>query len=341
MRIPRKQQYDQDDPPWLRCISRCVRKSFLCGDKYDHRRVWLEKRIEILAQLYHTDVTAYAIMENHFHIVMRPNVEKVAAMSDVEVANAWLSAMRPMKSDGTYTPVNIVSIDNAVADIEKIQLWRKRIGKVSWFMAALKAPLSRMANKEDNCSSHFWEGRYKSIPLLDRAALISCTVYVDLNPIRAGAADNIQNAQHTSIRKRAAAYAAQHSLEITSKCHTAAHKVIDQQNELHEIIKTSKWLTSITTASTENNGLTPGISIEQYIQLIDMTARSFTNKTKQLHPQAQSTLTELNLNTETWMKSMSRPKNFIGRVIGNAQSLLLEKMRINKPNIQQKCPIYS
>ena len=36
------------------------------------------------------------------------------------------------------------------------------------------------ANKEDGCTGAFWEGRYKSVPLLDQAALVACMAYVDL-----------------------------------------------------------------------------------------------------------------------------------------------------------------
>ena len=54
----RKSQISLIDTPYYHCVSRCVRRSFLCGiddysgQSYEHRRGWVEERLLFLSTLF-------------------------------------------------------------------------------------------------------------------------------------------------------------------------------------------------------------------------------------------------------------------------------------------------
>ena len=76
MPMPRSQQVCLEDIPYYHCVARCVRRAFLCGEdpntgaSYEHRRDWVERRLLFLASVFSIDVCAYAVMSNHFHVVL-------------------------------------------------------------------------------------------------------------------------------------------------------------------------------------------------------------------------------------------------------------------------------
>jgi len=205
---PRYRQVSVEDTPYYHCISRCVRRAFLCGSdpltgfNFEHRRQWIIDRIKLMCSVFAIDLCAYAIMNNHYHIVVRINPEQLDEWTDEEVARRWMQIFSgPLLMHKYLTNTNLSRAElKNVADL--FATWRERLADLSWFMRCINEPVARMANSEDHCTGSFWEGRFKSQALLDVRALLACMAYVDLNPIRAAMATTPEQSDYTSVQER-------------------------------------------------------------------------------------------------------------------------------------------
>jgi hypothetical protein len=213
MALPRNKYVREGQEGVYHCFSRCVRRAFLygfdalTGRDFSHRKAWLVDRLRHLAAIFAIEICAYAIMDNHYHIIVRTRPDFVADWSDLEVATRWLTLF-PSHAEMGGTPVQSLDQEiRALADCpERIAMLRKRLCSLSWFMARLNEFIARAANKEDNVKGRFWETRFKCQALLDQAAIAACMVYVDLNPIRAGLSASPEQSNFTSVQERIRAW---------------------------------------------------------------------------------------------------------------------------------------
>jgi len=210
MTRPRSSLISLTDTPWYHVVNRCVRRAFLCGQdsatgqNFDHRRGWIETRIRELASVFTIDVAAYAVMSNHYHVVLRVDTERASALDDEAVLRHWTQLFAGPLLVQRYLSEARSQMGQAECDkvAEFAALYRGRLHDMSWFMRVLNESIARQANAEDDCTGRFWEGRFKSQALLDEQALLAAMAYVDLNPIRAGMAQSLQGSEHTSIKAR-------------------------------------------------------------------------------------------------------------------------------------------
>jgi len=208
MTRPRSQQISLAKTPFYHVISRCVRRAYLCGSdpltgkNFNHRRIWIEDRIRLLSSLFTVDICAYAIMSNHIHLVVRLSPEQATDWSARDVARRWKSLYKgPLIIDKLLSGDTLTGAETETCN-DIIALWRKRLTDLSWFMKCLNEPIARQANKEDDCTGHFWEGRFKSLPLPADTDLLGCMAYVDLNPVRAGQSTRPEGSRYTSVKER-------------------------------------------------------------------------------------------------------------------------------------------
>jgi REP element-mobilizing transposase RayT len=206
MGYPRTYTVDSERPGFYHCISRCVRRAWLCGKDplsgrcFDHRRDWIEQRLLTLAGSFAVGLYAWAVMSNHTHVVLRIDPKLPESWPDEEVARRWARLDRTL--DAVPEPLIRQRVRHLLGQPERIAELRLRLGSLSWFMRFLNECIARAANAEDRCTGRFWEGRFKCQALLDDAAVAACMAYVDLNPMRAGIADALEDSEFTTIQRR-------------------------------------------------------------------------------------------------------------------------------------------
>ena len=303
MTRPRKELISVSDTPYYHVVSRCVRRTFLCGydphtqQDYEHRRQWIEDRMRLLSSLFAIDICAYAVMSNHYHIVVKLDPQQVTEWSHQEVITRWTSIykgpllIQRQQQGGSLSPAE----QQTVNDI--IEVWRERLTDLSWFMKCLNEPIAREANKEDNCTGHFWESRYKSQALLSEEALLSCMAYVDLNPVRACMADTPEASDHTSIKARI-------------KPQTLDKKIIDNtlpSFALHHFSCPIKPLLHFDGAITQATQTGIPFTWEDYLVLVDWTGRVVRDdKRGAISGQLPPILERLHIETNTWLKNATQ-----------------------------------
>ncbi|MFY9255816.1 MAG: hypothetical protein WAO83_20350 [Fuerstiella sp.] len=202
MTMARGELVDSTVTPYYHCISRCVRRAFLCGEGCEHRKQWIEDRLRELDSIFAVEVAAYAVLDNHLHVVLKLNNVVAAEWSDEDVVRRWGRLFPPRGKDRQPLEVSEAWVALQLKDAKWIAETRKRLNSLGWFMKCLKEPLARMANKEDKCKGTFFEGRFKSIAILDEEALLTTLAYVDLNLVAAGIAKTPEESAHTSVKAR-------------------------------------------------------------------------------------------------------------------------------------------
>ena len=153
----------------------------------------------------------YAIMSNHFHLVIRYDPQACNEWSDEEVARRWCAVFNGLPLDRRlYGPTELddfnlkqtIRYHEMLLDSGRLEKSRKALGSLSRFMQHLKQPFAVWANHETDTSGHFFESRFYSGVLLTQSDLLSCMGYVDLNPVEAGIAKSLKEAEHTSAFER-------------------------------------------------------------------------------------------------------------------------------------------
>lgn len=318
----RKNQVALEATPYYHCYVRCVRRAFLCGEdfstgeNYDHRKQWIVSRLRFLSYAYAIDICAYAVMSNHYHVVLHVDEEKALSWSREEVVERWMQLYKGHMLVDRWLE-NPKAIDKATMEKvdELIETWRERLYDISWFMRGVNETIARMANEEENCKGRFWEGRFKSQALLDEAALLSCMAYVDLNPIRAGMENNLNESDFTSIQQRLFDFAKKkRSVKPHSKLAKRINKQEQLKQELDVVAQPEAALMPFDgSAHTSVNSALP-FTFADYVELVDQTGRVIRDDKRGAIPgSAIKIIATLGIDPDNWLEHIE----CFGRRYGN------------------------
>ena len=359
-RIPRAEQFDPTSVCIVHLVQRCIRRAYLAGfdvvtgKNFEFRREWIRCRMERLASVFGVDVLTYAILSNHMHVVIRTRPDVIAGWSDSEVALRWLRIFPGRRIDEQLAEPTTNDVETLANNAERILAIRTRLSNPSWFMKALCEPIARLANKQDEATGHFWEGRFKALAITDEAGLLACSMYVDLNPIRAAMAQTPEESVHTS------AYDRIKSLQGATIPSAAAELVTIETSEAGRILRTSTpdqlkkrnlaakkrrgpsilrdaWLSPLTInerATVGPQASTTGVrasdkgflslDLRDYLTLLDWTGRQRGTVVKADIPkELDPILKRIGIDGRMWVDLVWRFKKYFGRssAAGSPQSL--------------------
>jgi len=351
-RPPRNEQFDSAEVGTVHVVQRCVRRAFLAGvdavsgNDYSYRKEWIRRRMEALASVFAVDILSYAVMSNHMHQILRNRPDIVAAWSDQEVAIRWLKVFPGRRLEEHLAEPTQSDVKMLCSDPVRLAEIRSRLSDISWFMRALAEPIARMANRQDDCTGRFWEGRFKAQRIVDEAGLLACSMYVDLNPVRAAIAENPDSSVHTSAYDRieaghgkqieSAAFdlvpvpteLAGKEIRETTVGELKKKRQAKRKNPTSRRVRRDSWLTPVTLsadklsgdAQVHRDGLRASdrgflnVPLRDYLRLLRWTAKqSVDGMVSKVPASLAGTLTELGIDASMWRDLVWNWHRYFGR----------------------------
>jgi hypothetical protein len=241
------------------------------------------------------------------------------------VARRWFVLYPPR--DTKRQPIQVTSefIESKIQDTAWVDEIRNRLSSISWFMKCLKEPLARLANKADDCKGTFFEGRFKSVGVLDEETLLSCCAYIDLNPVAAGIAKTPEESEHTSIKERVDHVASQGRTDNLCAANRGSVTAIKTSSQLEDDL----WLIPIEdrrSIDSTREGMLSGFTLGNYLMLVEFTGRMVRNGKVSISSDLADIFARMGTTAETWQNRVKRMigSRWYGSFIASSRRLLRE-----------------
>ncbi len=179
-------------------ISRVSRGEFLLDDE---GKEYFMNLMFKLAKAYYVDITSFAIMSNHFHILLSNRKDEAEKATKDELFSKYREAYgkNAEPPEGSFIKKSFEIEYDEDGGVERL---RQRLGSVSRFIQELKQSFTKWYNNKNNCKGILWGDRFKGIAISKGDAELICSTYVDLNPVRAGIVKKPEDYRWSSIGLR-------------------------------------------------------------------------------------------------------------------------------------------
>ena len=182
----RKLRLKNDGEGFYHVGSRCVDRTFRFNDD---DKTHIVDQLRRMATFCGIEVNTYAVMTNHFHILVHvlPKgeltddelVTRVAALYGHDKAEEFRSGWTAYRRDGGAVAMQRLEEERGAL--------LRRMGDLSIYMKELKQWISRDYNRKVGRVGTLWEDRFWSCLLEDSAETLSAVAaYIDRNAVRAG-----------------------------------------------------------------------------------------------------------------------------------------------------------
>ena len=133
----------------------------------------LLKTLTHYASAYYSEVGAFSVMGNHWHLVVKMAEPRELSRKELQSRLAMLHPKKHKKMARSMSE----------KDWNRLEM---RLFDISELMRNIQSAFGIWFNRTFKRSGGLWQDRFKSTLLGDEQAVLDCMLYVDLNPVRAG-----------------------------------------------------------------------------------------------------------------------------------------------------------
>jgi hypothetical protein len=215
-------------------------------------------------------------------------------------------------------------VQGRLKDAAWITRARQRLASLSWFMKCLKEPLARLANRQEQTRGASFEGRFKSVAILDEESLLATCAYIDLNPVAAGIAEVPEASAQTSIKERVDHVQSQGRTEDL----TAARAGSVAGSAAAAGLEEGQWLCPIEDRrrlGSAHEGMVEGFSLGNYRLLVDYTGRLFREGKAAVSRKVAEILDRLGTSANHWQARLTKLRR--GLLLGRFFAATRQQLR--------------